>query len=456
VRDLFVDRQRLFNDLKRAKAWVPIDGTYDLGAGPPMSQELRRALPAQPLHRCGCCLEACPQYTPANHFVGAAVISQVRRFNDHPIGKAMKSERLEVLMEEGGVADCGKAGNCAEVCPKEIPLLESIAAVQRRPRCTRSNASSRSKYLITAETQRARSDHLRALCVSALNHSSFHVDNPLPDRSYGDCMLRFTRHGFREMLIGTVAFAIGATALGFTGWWWVAIIFVPVLIFLFAFFRDPERHVTAEQHAMVSPATAKSPDITEVEHDELLGGPAVRIGIFLSVFQRPREPRPVRRQGAVDRLQEGQIHQRDEAQRGVDRQRVQHRRHRRRRRPASRSRWSKQIVGLIARRSSSRRRKASSSTAANDRHDQVRQPHGALDPQVARPAGEGADRRHRPRRRRRDRRPRQADPHRCGPGRRLGVRAPSPAARRRLSLPRGIRDFTPLPSREAKRRGISE
>jgi phosphatidylserine decarboxylase len=97
-------------------------------------------------------------------------------------------------------------------------------------------------------------------------------------------MLRFTRHGFREMLIGTVAFAIGATALGFTGWWWVALIFVPVLIFLFAFFRDPERHVTAEQHAMVSPADGKVSDITEVEHDELLGGPAVRIGIFLSVF----------------------------------------------------------------------------------------------------------------------------------------------------------------------------
>jgi succinate dehydrogenase / fumarate reductase iron-sulfur subunit len=35
-------------------------------------------------------------------------------------------------MGEGGVADCGKAGNCVEVCPKEIPLLESIAAVQRQ------------------------------------------------------------------------------------------------------------------------------------------------------------------------------------------------------------------------------------------------------------------------------------------------------------------------------------
>ena len=133
VRDLFVDRQRLFDDLKRVKAWVPVDGTYDLGEGPSISQDLNEE--RYPLSRCiscGCCLEACPQYTPVNKFVGAAVISQARLFNDHPIGAALKGERLEALMEEGGVADCAKAGNCVEVCPKEIPLLESIAAVQRQ------------------------------------------------------------------------------------------------------------------------------------------------------------------------------------------------------------------------------------------------------------------------------------------------------------------------------------
>jgi succinate dehydrogenase / fumarate reductase iron-sulfur subunit len=133
IRDLFVDRQRLFDDLKRAKAWVPIDGTYDLGPGPPMPQKLQ--LERYPLSRCiscGCCLEACPQYTPVNNFVGAAVISQVRLFNDHPTGAALKEERLDELMEEGGLGDCGKAGNCVEVCPKEIPLLESIASMQRQ------------------------------------------------------------------------------------------------------------------------------------------------------------------------------------------------------------------------------------------------------------------------------------------------------------------------------------
>ena len=133
VRDLQVDRSRMFEALKRVKAWIPIDGTYDLGPGPAVPQKVNdKRYPLSRCISCGCCLEACPQYTPTNKFVGAAVISQARLFNDHPTGSALKDERLEALMGEGGVADCGKAGNCVEVCPKDIPLLESIAAVQRQ------------------------------------------------------------------------------------------------------------------------------------------------------------------------------------------------------------------------------------------------------------------------------------------------------------------------------------
>src|SRR5579862_8572323 len=34
IRDLSVDRSVLFENLKQVKAWVPVDGSYDLGAGP--------------------------------------------------------------------------------------------------------------------------------------------------------------------------------------------------------------------------------------------------------------------------------------------------------------------------------------------------------------------------------------------------------------------------------------
>src|SRR6266513_2753277 len=54
VRDLAVDRNVLFENLKRVKAWIPIDGTYNLGAGPRMSQKQQEE--AYPLSRCiSCC-----------------------------------------------------------------------------------------------------------------------------------------------------------------------------------------------------------------------------------------------------------------------------------------------------------------------------------------------------------------------------------------------------------------
>jgi succinate dehydrogenase / fumarate reductase iron-sulfur subunit len=133
VRDLQVDRTRMFEGLKRVKAWVQLDGSHELGPGPRQSQENQEE--AYPLSRCmtcGCCMEACPQVSESSPFVGPAVISQVRLFNLHPSGKMHAKERLEALMGEGGVADCGKAQNCVEVCPKEIPLVDSIAVVSRQ------------------------------------------------------------------------------------------------------------------------------------------------------------------------------------------------------------------------------------------------------------------------------------------------------------------------------------
>jgi succinate dehydrogenase / fumarate reductase iron-sulfur subunit len=130
IRDLTVDRSVLFENLKTVKAWVPIDGTYDLGPGPRVSPEVQEA--AYPLSRCiscCCCMEACPQFNKGTGFVGAATISQVRLFNTHPTGAELKRERLAALMGDGGIQECGYAQNCVEVCPKDIPLTRSISEV---------------------------------------------------------------------------------------------------------------------------------------------------------------------------------------------------------------------------------------------------------------------------------------------------------------------------------------
>jgi len=130
VRDLQVERSVIFENLKLVKAWIPVDGTYDLGSGPRLSpEEQEYAYPLSRCISCCCCMEACPQFSQSTGFVGAAVISQVRLFNTHPTGKALKAERLHALMGDGGIHECGYAQNCIEVCPKEIPLTRSIAEV---------------------------------------------------------------------------------------------------------------------------------------------------------------------------------------------------------------------------------------------------------------------------------------------------------------------------------------
>jgi succinate dehydrogenase / fumarate reductase iron-sulfur subunit len=154
LRDLCVDRSRMFRALQKIEGWIPVDDYADRGPGPkesPASQE--RRYPLSECMSCGCCLEACPQYAKIEvariesesegefiarqraafdtAFIGAAAISQAMLFNDNGTGKMSAGERLEALMAPGGIQDCGNAQNCVAVCPKNIPLTRSIARAGR-------------------------------------------------------------------------------------------------------------------------------------------------------------------------------------------------------------------------------------------------------------------------------------------------------------------------------------
>lgn len=132
IRDLIVDRSKMFENLKKVKAWVPIDGSYDLGMAAPQDDHVRQMRYA--LSRCmtcGCCMEACPQVNEKSPFVGPAAVAQALLFNLHPIGKTMENDRLEYLSSEEGITGCGNAQNCVKVCPKGVPLTQAIAQINR-------------------------------------------------------------------------------------------------------------------------------------------------------------------------------------------------------------------------------------------------------------------------------------------------------------------------------------
>jgi phosphatidylserine decarboxylase len=95
--------------------------------------------------------------------------------------------------------------------------------------------------------------------------------------------LPFARWGLAELqLMGWPLLALTVLA----GWyaWYLAAVPGVLLGLVVYFFRDPPRRVPSEPGLLVSPADGKIAEITRLESDPFIGGPAVRIGIFLSIF----------------------------------------------------------------------------------------------------------------------------------------------------------------------------
>ncbi|HNY29344.1 MAG TPA: succinate dehydrogenase iron-sulfur subunit [Fibrobacteria bacterium] len=131
-RDLRVNRQRIFDNLKKVNAWVEVDGYHDLGPGPRQNPEDQATTyKYSECMSCGCCMEVCPQFTKDNDFIGAAVLGQARLFNMHPTGEMQMPKRLDKVTDKGGIQDCGLAQQCVKACPKHIPLVEAIGQLQR-------------------------------------------------------------------------------------------------------------------------------------------------------------------------------------------------------------------------------------------------------------------------------------------------------------------------------------
>ncbi len=98
--------------------------------------------------------------------------------------------------------------------------------------------------------------------------------------------LPFARWGLAELLIiagGSIAVTV-LLALLSSPWCYAAIpagVWAAIVVY---FFRDPTRVVPTEPGLLIGPADGKVVEITRLEHDEFIDGPAVRIGIFLSLF----------------------------------------------------------------------------------------------------------------------------------------------------------------------------
>lgn len=79
------------------------------------------------------------------------------------------------------------------------------------------------------------------------------------------------------------AFAI-ALAQGSTTFWLIAFVLTILALWVAYFFRDPERSGERGESIVVSPADGKIVMIAEVQEPAFIGGAAMRISVFMNVF----------------------------------------------------------------------------------------------------------------------------------------------------------------------------
>ena len=103
--------------------------------------------------------------------------------------------------------------------------------------------------------------------------------------------LRLARWGLAELLVFAGFFTLLAVAAAVAGillatpWLgYVGVVPAGLAIFVVTFFRDPVRQIPQGRGVIVSPADGTVDTIEELEHCDFIDGPAVKIGIFLSVF----------------------------------------------------------------------------------------------------------------------------------------------------------------------------
>ena len=99
--------------------------------------------------------------------------------------------------------------------------------------------------------------------------------------------MNFAREGIPFILIAmALAAAAYAGALARRSWplWLLAFVLTLLVLWVAYFFRDPERSGARGERLVISPADGRVIDIVEVDEPAFLHGRAIRISVFMNVF----------------------------------------------------------------------------------------------------------------------------------------------------------------------------
>jgi phosphatidylserine decarboxylase len=98
--------------------------------------------------------------------------------------------------------------------------------------------------------------------------------------------LPVVRWGLAELQILGWPLVAATVVLAVLGppWWYATVVPLVLLVWWVSFFRNPRRTIPGDAGVFVAPADGVVADLLELEHYEFFNGPAVRVGIFLSIF----------------------------------------------------------------------------------------------------------------------------------------------------------------------------
>ena len=121
IKDLVIDRSSIQENLKKTNVYIE-------NFKPSEDEDHAHQYAAAKCLKCGLCLEVCPNYVNGNTFYGAAFANDCYLVASR---NSEKSGKIRKLYGEHFASSCSKSLSCMDVCPMNIPIISSMAKLNK-------------------------------------------------------------------------------------------------------------------------------------------------------------------------------------------------------------------------------------------------------------------------------------------------------------------------------------
>ncbi len=126
VKDLIVDKSILREHRMDMKLWISNEGNQSADAIRTDVKTNESLYRSASCIQCGCCLEACPNYSGVDGFYGAMMMNNVYLIANQETERSEKKKDLRESKKHF-TNGCSNSFACEEVCPAQVPLTYHIS-----------------------------------------------------------------------------------------------------------------------------------------------------------------------------------------------------------------------------------------------------------------------------------------------------------------------------------------